>query len=373
MVVEDVAETGLIARVRNLLLRPQDEWRRVAEEPGEGALGAHVFPLACGAAIAGFAATVLYGGFDLDADLIWAGVMAVASVVFSMIGVWLAGMAIDFLTKRFGGEPDQPRGAQLAAYAATPIFVAGLTALLPFITGLVVLAGIVYAFVLLGIGVPILLRLPAGRVTSFMGGFIALCGAAGLAFMLFINPLIGMGRSQVEALAQSMLPRASADAAEQAPASDVAQALARMAQIYALRTTIEPGRLEYLLPPSLPGGFTRTQVIANADASIARADGVYQREGARMNVIIAQFTAGGDHSSLTTLLETPQAGALAPRSDSVDGRLYVESAGAGGASYGVVGRGVVMSASGTGISPDDARAALETIDLQRVETVIGAR
>jgi hypothetical protein len=56
------------------------------------------------------------------------------------------------------------------------------------------------------------------------------------------------------------------------------------------------------------------------------------------------------------------------RSQSIDGRLFAEDVTGQHARYVVIGRGVVMIAGG-GVTVDRARAAVETIDLQRLEAM----
>lgn len=61
------------------------------------------------------------------------------------------------------------------------------------------------------------------------------------------------------------------------------------------------------------------------------------------------------------------------RTQTIDGRIYsetVDNAG-GSASYSVIGRGVAVAAEGTNITLDQARAAVETIGVRRLERQFG--
>ncbi len=53
---------SLFARVRNILVHPQSEWRRIAAEDHAPLIGSYVAPLAVAGAVVSFAANVLYGG-----------------------------------------------------------------------------------------------------------------------------------------------------------------------------------------------------------------------------------------------------------------------------------------------------------------------
>jgi hypothetical protein len=66
------ARPGLFARVRNILITPQAEWRRIADEDHAPLISSYVMPLAACGAVVSFAASVVYGGsFAIGAALIW--------------------------------------------------------------------------------------------------------------------------------------------------------------------------------------------------------------------------------------------------------------------------------------------------------------
>ncbi|MCA8886172.1 MAG: hypothetical protein KDA35_06085, partial [Hyphomonadaceae bacterium] len=68
---------GLFVRVRNILIRPQSEWRRIAAEDHAPLLRNYVVPLALLGAIVGFVADVAYGGhFAISAALLWKAISA---------------------------------------------------------------------------------------------------------------------------------------------------------------------------------------------------------------------------------------------------------------------------------------------------------
>jgi hypothetical protein len=66
---------------------------------------------------------------------------------------------------------------------------------------------------------------------------------------------------------------------------------------------------------------------------------------------------------------TPQSGDGYARMQAIDGRIYFEAVNtsAPSARYAVVGRGIALSAEGTNITLDQARAAVETVGVQRLE------
>jgi hypothetical protein len=371
--VMDDERPGLIARVRNILFRPQSEWRRVAgEEPGP-LIGPYVAPLAIVGAAAHLGSSVLYRGFELDAGLAWRGVSALLYIVFAVLGVVVSAMLINFLAKRFGAEGDAGRAKQLAAYAATPILVAALGAFAPPVSGGIAGVGVIYAFVLMGIGVGQLLPMPdaennAPRFTiSFAAAFAALAALSAA----FVGPLLTSGREALTGAVEAVAPAPSAPPIAQRSAVELA--MARLAQNYGAEVLSDPARLEEQLPDSLPGGFTRQSLAKAQGGGVSRADAAYAQGAATLNISVIQFSRDIDPAAGAALFNIKPDGAGAnryARTQTIDGRFYAEEVDGDSTRYIVIGRGVAMIAEGRTTS-DQARAAIETIDLQRLEAAFG--
>jgi hypothetical protein len=82
-----------------------------------------------------------------------------------LAGVFIIGQFIDFFAKTFGVDNQTPRGAILAAYTSTPLFLVGFIAAYPnlwvnMIAGMIAIA---YAVYLLYEGLPILMKIPPER------------------------------------------------------------------------------------------------------------------------------------------------------------------------------------------------------------------
>lgn len=75
----------------------------------------------------------------------------------------------------------------------------------------------------------------------------------------------------------------------------------------------------------------------------------------------------------TLVIEAPNAAEGYRRIQSVDGRIYAEQvdSAASSASYSVIGRGVALRAEGTNLTLDQARSAVDTIGVQRLERQFG--
>ena len=94
MSTTDTPEAGpqsWFGRVRGMLLAPQIEWRRIAQEEPAPLLGSYVAPLAAGAAAAGVLKGLLDQSFRLDSSWSWLLTSAALSVVFALLAVALIG------------------------------------------------------------------------------------------------------------------------------------------------------------------------------------------------------------------------------------------------------------------------------------------
>lgn len=363
----------LWARVRGMLMHPQAEWERIAGEEPAPLLGSYVAPLALVGAVISFAASVLYSGFDINAALAWRGIEAVLDVVFTVLGVVVAAWLINLLARRFGAEGDAQRARQLAAYSATPVLVAAMGALAPPIALMVTIAGAVYALILLAMGVGRLMPMPdsENNVPRFTLSFaVAAIGLAALA-SVFIAPLINMGRDAVVGAVEAVTPERAAPEIARRSAPELA--IQRLAEAYGSPVLADPERLAEQMPDSLPGSFQRQSVATAQRGGISRADAVYSDGSAELSVSVIQFGRRVDPAAFASILELKADGAHAggyARSQSIDGRFYAEDVTGQQARYVVIGRGVVMIAQG-GVTVDRARAAVETIDLQRLEAMLG--
>lgn len=147
----------------------------------------------------------------------------------------------------------------------------------------------------------------------------------------------------------------------------------RLAQNYGAQTLSDPARLEDQLPDSLPGGFLRQSLAKAQGGGVSRADAAYAQGTATLNISVIQFAYNIDPAAGAALFAIKPDGAAANgyvRSQAIDGRFYVEEVDGDNTRYIVIGRGVAMIAEGR-TTADQARAAIETIDLQRVEAAFG--
>jgi hypothetical protein len=198
---------NLIERAKNLILTPAAEWDRIAgETPNTGALiTGYIAPLSAIAAIAGALGLMLLTGFMGFGGGIFAALIGiVVQVVCTIIGVFLMSLLINALAPTFGSQADQNRAFQLAAYYPTPIWVAGIAAIIPFLGGLVVLAGALYGIYELYVGLPKLMKTPEDKRVPYVAAIIVICLLIGaVIYWVLIGTLLhgmmGLGAAALSA------------------------------------------------------------------------------------------------------------------------------------------------------------------------------
>ena len=141
-------------------------------------------------------------------------------------------------------------------------------------------------------------------------------------------------------------------------------------------TTIDPALVQAQLPQTLPGGFALTSSSSSAAIGMSQAEGVYRSADAELRLIVVQTGTMGALASLAAgmnVQENSQSADGYARTQTIDGRIYSEevNTASSSASYGIIGRGVAVSAEGTHITLDQARAAVETVGVQRLEREFG--
>jgi tetrahydromethanopterin S-methyltransferase subunit C len=162
-----------IPRIRNLLLSPRSEWAAIAGQPTEtrALYTGHVAPLAAIGPICGFVGLSPIG-IDLPmlghyrAPLVSGLAHALVGFVLTLVGVFVLAQIIDSLAPRFAAQRSQAQALKLAAYAATPAWLAGVFQLLPALSLLGLLASL-YSLYLLYLGLPVLMKSPKERAGAY--------------------------------------------------------------------------------------------------------------------------------------------------------------------------------------------------------------
>lgn len=161
----------LIERVKGILLRPDSEWRAIAQEPNAQLplLLNYVAILALIPALAGFIGMSLIGNTTSAGTFhtppIPGLVNAVISYIFSFVIVYVVALLIDLTAPFFRAQRSFPQALKLSVYSFTPIWLAGIFLLIP-VLGFLTALGL-FALFPLWIGLPVLMQAPRPKALAY--------------------------------------------------------------------------------------------------------------------------------------------------------------------------------------------------------------
>jgi hypothetical protein len=176
----------LVRRVIEILARPRSAWVAIDAEPTTTAAlyARYIVPLAALAALARLIG-VEFVGFPVIArpPVLFVLVWAALYFVFELLAVDVIAFVIDWLGPRLGcpeceGLPRHIQALKLAAYARTPLWVAGLAMIIPELQVLALTVGGIYSAYLLWLGLPELMKAPKHRIPMY--ALITVLAAAGI-------------------------------------------------------------------------------------------------------------------------------------------------------------------------------------------------
>lgn len=165
-------KTNLIARVKNILIKPKSEWPVIfAEQPNTmKILFGYVIILALIPAIASILGYGLVGqtlmGYTFRS---WPTAFQNGIIQFlsAIIAVFLTAWIVDLLAPSFDSEKNFGRSFQLVAYSYTPGWIAGIILLVPSLS-LIMTLFMLYSIYLLVIGAPVLKHTPRDKVAGYV-------------------------------------------------------------------------------------------------------------------------------------------------------------------------------------------------------------
>ena len=161
-----------VERAKRLLLDPNAEWPRIAEEtttPRDIFTG-YVMILAAIPVVAVAIAMILFmprlpGVYGFSIMSVLAG--AVVQYLLALAGVFALSLIIDALAPTFGGSKDSLRALKLAAYFPTALWVACAALVVPVLGAIVALVGFAYSLYLLYAGLPVLMKNPPDKTAPY--------------------------------------------------------------------------------------------------------------------------------------------------------------------------------------------------------------
>lgn len=161
---------NLVARAKGILTSPRQEWVAIDNEPlrvSEVLVG-YVLPLAAIGPIAtiiGWSAFGMGGFFRLSIGTIIG--IALTSYVLNIVGVFVLAWVINALAPQFGATQSMEQAVKVAVFSSTAAWVAGVFNVVPALAILAAVGGL-YSLYLCWLGLPILMKAPAEKATTYV-------------------------------------------------------------------------------------------------------------------------------------------------------------------------------------------------------------
>ncbi len=169
--IEPAGIQSIVDRAKAIILKPKDEWPKIASETksqGEILTG-YVLPLAAIGPVATFIGGQVFGHGALFVTIrpsLMSGLTtAVMSFVLFIVGVFVLSLIADFLAPKFGGQSNRLNAFKLVAYGATATCLAGIFGLVPAL-GVFGLLGL-YSIYLFYTGAGPMMAVPENQQVAF--------------------------------------------------------------------------------------------------------------------------------------------------------------------------------------------------------------
>jgi hypothetical protein len=151
---------ALLDRLKGILLEPKNEWPKIAAEP-ETVQTIYTGWIMILAAIGPLVMLVAFGALGLGVRV------AIATYVNALVSTAVLALIVDVLTPSFGGSKDYVGALKLVAYSVTPLWIAHIAMILPFLGMVVLLAAAIYACYLFFLGAPVIKKCSAEKAIPF--------------------------------------------------------------------------------------------------------------------------------------------------------------------------------------------------------------
>ncbi|OCC23231.1 hypothetical protein MB02_13310 [Croceicoccus estronivorus] len=371
----------LVDRAKSIILKPTEEWPKIAEEPTgiSDVFVKYAVPLAAIGPVCTLIGSQLFGygafGFTYRPSFMGALGAAVASYVATLVGLFILMLIANFLAPKFGGTQDGPKAFKLVAYSMTAGWIAAVFGLLPAL-GIIAAIGGLYGIYLFYLGGPVMMKVPQEKAV----GYTAVTILAAIVLYLVVGAVTSaaahlFGHSPYDEIAESgemsgtmNIPGVgSVDVGKAQKAAERAEKMAK-----GELKPISTDQLKALLPASI-GSYSRTGFDSMAAGGLSHASATYEDGGNRFDLRISDTNALGALGGMGVAMGMEQSSENADgyeRTGVVDGRMQSEKWSKSGSRghFGVmVADRFMVEADGSVPNIDVLKQAVATIDEPALE------
>lgn len=387
---------SLIARVKNILLKPKDEWAVIDVEQTsiQKLYMGYILILAAIPAVAGLIGGLAFGygafGITYRPTVMGALSTAVATYVLALLSVAVLALVIEFLAPQFGGEKNRLQAFKVATYSMTAGWVAGIFNILPALA-IIAALGALYGLYLLYLGLPRLMKVPQEKALTYTIVVIVVAIVVNLVLGAIVGTVSGFGRGglyadngavtgSVTVPGYGSVNVEKAEAASQAANAAITRALTTEGADAAVQPVASKA-LSALLPASL-NGFTRGEVsevsAGAAGLNTAAARATYTAGEGSFDLSVTDMGGAAAFAQLASafnLNASERKGESYERMAKVGGRLTIEkydAAARSGEYTVVVAERFMVEASGRNVDMAALKSAVNSVGFARLEALARA-
>lgn len=292
--------SGLITRVKSILLTPKTEWPVIAAEPATmmGIYTGYILVLAAVPAVCQFLKLAVFGYSmpflgTMHVGTTFALEAAIRIYLGSIIGAFVMALIVNALAPSFGGQKNSVQALKVVAYSYTASWIAGIAVLLPALGVLIMFVGLIYGIYLLYLGLPPTMKCPPEKAAGYTAVTLICAIILGVVVFYVLGSVLGL-RSQMGmgydrtshatfdtnspagklgkwaegmAAAGKQLESAQKSGDTQSAANAVGQMMASAVSGGQQVEALAPDRLKAFLPDTL-GGLKRTEASAERNGAL---------------------------------------------------------------------------------------------------------
>jgi hypothetical protein len=402
VVEPNIAQSGLVQRVRALLLKPSETWDVIDAEPAttSSLFKGYACILAAIPPVAGLIGGMVFGhsafGITVHTGIIASIVGAVVTYGLSLLTCYVLALIIDALAPNFDGQKNKIQALKVAVYSNTAAWVAGIFGLFP---PLLIIGGLLglYSLYLLYLGLPKLMKAPQEKALGYTVVSIIVAVVLFWIITMVAGAVAGIGAfAGVGALSHASngstitgtmkLPGGnSVDLAKLQAASQQMEVASKQMQASAdgkgaVQAT-NPDILKAYLPGGV-GGYARTDVSTGSGGvggvASSSAEGTYAKGDANFKLTVTDMGSMAGMAAMAGAFNVQSSSEHEGRYEKVgkvDGRMTTESYDKGSkhGEYGVmVGDRFMVQAEGEGVDMSDLKAAVGSVNPGRLEALAKA-
>jgi Yip1 domain len=193
----------LFGRAKSILLTPRAEWQVIAAETDtiRGIYTGYILILAAIPAVKLLVSARFLGASVLP--------LVITTYVLSLAGTFVVALIVDALAPTFGGQKNRVQALKVVAYAYTAAWIASIIGIVPGLGLLSALAGMIYGFYLLYLGLPYTMKCPAEKSLGYTVTTVIVAIVVSIVLGLIVRSVGGFGVFGGAPLADMMRSRAT--------------------------------------------------------------------------------------------------------------------------------------------------------------------